>query len=174
VASSARAGSSFIHKEGPPANGSPFFTFGSGGHYHRRPRPNAVPTHTRGRRNSSAARNIGTAHTPTERSERRRFEWTRRQARLSARRERCLKRGPRRKWAAPVCVWMWWLDPVPQAADQRIGVTPNSPEPSHGDCPTVLAGGRVVTGDSVNGALTDYAVIPCLSDPPSDVTTKAR
>jgi hypothetical protein len=46
-------------------------------------------------------------------------------------------------------------------------------EPSRRDCLTVVAGGRVVSGDSVNGVLTGCAVTPCLSDPRPDVTLKA-
>ena len=46
-------------------------------------------------------------------------------------------------------------------------------EPSRPDCLTVVAGGRVVSGNSVNVVLTDCEVSPCPSDPRPDVTPKA-
>ena len=38
-------------------------------------------------------------------------------------------------------------------------------EPSRRDCLTVVAGGGVVSGDSVNVTLTGCEVTPCPSDP---------
>ena len=46
-------------------------------------------------------------------------------------------------------------------------------EPSRPDCLTVVAGGRVVPGNSINFVLTDCEVSPMPVGPTSDVTPKA-